>query len=153
MQQAIDTNKYLLRYSIVYAISSILIGVLAHFLKFNPGIFIALAIVMVSARICVEKLIRDNQRAPNKKEQIKLSWQCLVASWVVSVTLMMGGLLVVEGTEKTAEILSVFENSQILSITLVSSAFLSIIMFGIFWLSFGWLANKQFEKLQNLEKL
>lgn len=153
MQQPIQTNKYLLRYCVVYALASLVIGVLAHFLSFNPGIFIALAVVMVSARVTVDKLIRDHQRAPTKKEQIALSWQCLVSSWAISITLMLAGLLVVEGLVKTQEILSVFENSQILSIMLVSSAFLSIIVFGIFWLSYGWLANKQFEKLQNTEKL
>lgn len=153
MQNAINTQKYLLIYCLAYGIGSILLGLLAHFFNVSPGVFIALALVMISARICVEKLIRDNRRPPTKKEQIKLSWQCLVASWLISISLLIAALITKEGIKKTAEILAVFENSQILSIALVSSIFLSMIMFGIFWLSYGWLANKQFEKLQALEKI
>ncbi len=152
MEQPIDINKYIYKFSIVYAIGLIALTAIFNIFDINHSSGVSIAILIAAAMYTVGKFIEENKRTPNKKEKSKLVWSSLIVSWVLSIILAIVIVLALNGTQGLFEISKLAEQLNIIVIAVILFV-VSLLYFAVLSWSYGGLAKKQFEGLQKKGKI
>lgn len=149
MEQSVQVRKYIIRFGIINLM--LLVGIAVFFsligVESNSGA--TAAALMGAAMFTVVRFIQDNKRVPNATEKSKLVWYSYLASWLVSIILF--GFFMSFSNE-SVQVIEAIESINILFIVGVV-IFISIFYLFALHLSYGSLANKQFEALQKKGKI
>ena len=152
MEQDVNINRYIFKFSIAYFVGIIALAVILHVFELEHNSGASIAVLIGAAMYCVGKFIEENKRIPNKSEKSKMIWFSLLASWLISIIQLFIIVLIVDGAPILAELSSLIEK---LNITIITGIviFVSLIYFAILSWSYGSLAEKQLVALQKKGKI
>lgn len=85
--QHIPISKYIFRFSWVYLIALILIGFILTVLGIEGSSGSGVGALLAAVMMTIDRFLKDNKRVPIEKEQSKLVWGSLLASYLVSFML------------------------------------------------------------------
>lgn len=129
-------KKYILVFSVAYAIAMIIIATLETFFKAPTGSSI---ICLISGGSCAASFfVKDHQRIPDPSEKKSLVWGCFFASIIVSIIATVISLIIFP---ETAPFLSAIADLPIW-IWLIAISFTALLHYLVLSLSFGWVAKR-----------
>lgn len=152
MEQDIVINRYIIKFSIAYAIGLIAITAIFIIFDLDHSSGASIGVLIGAAMYSVGKFIEENKRIPNKIEKSKLVWFSLISSYITSIILAVIVISALDGIQGLTELAKLIEK---LNIVIISGATIvvSLIYFVILSWSYGSLAKKQYEGLQKKGKI
>lgn len=152
MEQDVNINKYIIKFSLAYFIGIIALAVILNIFDIEHNTGASIAVLIGAAIYCVGKFIEENKRIPNKVEKSKMVWLSLIASWLISITQLIIIMILFEGAPILVEISSLMERINLIIVAGVV-LLISIIYFAVLSWSYGSLAEKQLLALQKKGKI
>ncbi|HPF77694.1 MAG TPA: ABZJ_00895 family protein [Alphaproteobacteria bacterium] len=143
MTGEINLYRYGLIFMAVYAVIILLANVVLSFIDAEVGSGLNIGILIGSVTAVSYKFAVDQGRKPVRKEKLLISLFCLIGAFAVSLI----GALIVSGIQN----ISISDILQGYSPTLlaISMVIVSIIYYGMIYLTFGWFVSIN---LKNLNK-
>ena len=152
MEENIVINKYIIKFSIAYAIGLVVLTAIFNFFDLDHSTGASIGILIGAAMYSVGKFIEENKRTPNKTEKSKLVWSSFFISWVLSIILLIVFIFVIEGMPGLIELTKLagkLNNAIIFGALII----VSLLYFSILSWSYGGLAKKQYEGLKKKGKI
>lgn len=127
---------YLLVFSVVYIIATILFGILSMLVNVSSstGVPILLAASFFTSGLFVKR----EQRIPNKNEKTQLIWGSIACTFIISIILVF---LVSIALAQTTIWIELIQNVPIW-VWLLATSLMIVIEFLVFYLGYGWFAKK-----------
>ncbi len=149
MDRDVNIGKYVLIFGLVNLGLLVGLAILFSILNVESNSGATIGALVGAGMAAVSKFIQDNKRIPNPSEKTKLVWLSYFASWIVSLILVsIFAALSGEGGELIEIVKSV--NVVILVGVIV---FLSVFYVSALYLTYGYVARKQFEGLRKKGKI
>ncbi len=152
MEQNVEINQYILKFSIAYIIGLVALAAIFYFLDLDGGSGASIGALIGAAMYSSGKFIEENKRIPNKVEKSKLVWLSLLLSWVVSIILVVIFVLVFDGFEGLFELSNLMLELNAIVIFGILF-FVSLLHFLALYWCYGGLAKKQCEGLKKKGKI
>ena len=134
-------KHYFLYFAAIYSIALVLLGVL--FTMFNLGMIMTLFILIAAGFLTAAHFVKKEQRLPSNDEKMLLVWGTTMTALVIACILLFFYIVTNPASD---HLLEAAEKSGLAG-TAVIMLFVVIIHGGIFYLSYGWYANRCFNKL------
>jgi hypothetical protein len=146
MEQSVDINKYILKFSIAYAIGLVAVTAIFYIFDLNGSSGVSIVLLISAAMYAVGEFIKEHKRTPNKSEKYKLAWLSLIISWVMSILLAVTITVALSGIQGLFELsdLALELNTIIIFVIIF---IVSLLNFAILLWSYGGLANKKYKTL------
>lgn len=152
MEQNIVINKYIIKFSIAYAIGLVAITAIFIIFDLDHSSGASIGVLIGAAMYSVGKFIEENKRIPNKIEKSKLVWLSLISSYITSIVLAVIVISLLDGIQGLAELAKLIEKLNVV-IIVGATVVVSLIYFVVLSWSYGGLAKKQYEGLQKKGKI
>jgi hypothetical protein len=134
-------NPFIKRFSLVYLVAVISVMVITMFVDLGGGANIVT--LLVATHLSAHKFAEDKKRIPEKKEKLKITFGCLTAAILISITVSLVPFAL-NGFEMSA-----FLPPDISAGLLIASAiFVLALYFAAIYFSYGWMV-KMWLKAQN----
>lgn len=134
-------NPYVLRFLIANVVLTVIFGVIAEMMKLKSASGLAVAATIGAGMYAASAFAKDHAREPSSAEVGGFAWRALLATWVVSLVLFVGFLMMFSSA---AEVRALFGYSRV---GLMSALLVGVVLFvsavyyvGIRW-SFKWYAR------------
>lgn len=132
-------KHYLVYFAAVYSFA-LLLGILFSLLNLNTSI--SIPTLIAAGFITAGHFVKREQRRPSDDERIQLIWSCTITSLIItSVVLFFYSLL----SPAASNILNVVKSTNIILIAIMM--LLILVHAVVFFVSFGWYANRCAQKL------
>jgi hypothetical protein len=148
MTQDVKLSKYILRFGLFNLALLIGLSIVFAQLEIESGSGVSIGALMGAAIFAVAKFIQDNKRVPTSSEKTKLVWFSYLTSWLVS--LLIVGIFVTL-TSEHYQVINFMKSNPLILIGIL--AFLTVFYVGVLYLSYGYLARKQFESMKKRGKI
>lgn len=133
-------KHYLIYFAAVYSFALLLLGILFSLLNLNTSI--SIPTLIAAGFITAGHFVKREQRRPSDDERIQLIWSCTITSLIItSLVLFFYSLL----SPATSNILNVVKSTNIILIAIMM--LLILVHAVVFFVSFGWYANRCAQKL------
>ena len=133
-------KHYLVYFAAVYSFALLLLGILFSLLNLNTSI--SIPTLIAAGFITAGHFVKREQRRPSDDERIQLIWSCTITSLIItSLVLFFYSLL----SPATSNILNVVKSTNIILIAIMM--LLILVHAVVFFVSFGWYANRCAQKL------
>ena len=133
-------KHYLVYFAAVYSFALLLLGILFSLLNLNTSI--SIPTLIAAGFITAGHFVKREQRRPSDDERIQLIWSCTITSLIItSLVLFFYSLL----SPATSNILNVVKSTNIILIAIMM--LLILVHAAVFFVSFGWYANRCAQKL------
>ena len=133
-------KHYLIYFAAVYSFALLLLGILFSLLNLNTSI--SIPTLIAAGFITAGHFVKREQRRPSDDERIQLIWSCTITSLIItSLVLFFYSLL----SPATSNILNVVKSTNIILIAIMM--LLILVHAAVFFVSFGWYANRCAQKL------
>ncbi len=149
MEQDVGIGKYVLIFGLVNLGLLVGLDILFFLLDVESNSGATIGALMGAGVAAVSRFIQDNKRIPNPSEKTKLVWLSYLASWIVSL-ILVGVFVVLSG--EGGELMEIVKSINVV-ILIVVIVFLSVFYVGALYLTYGYVARKQFEGLQKKGKI
>ena len=134
-------KHYLIYFAAVYSFALLLLGILFSLLNLNTSI--SIPTLIAAGFITAGHFVKREQRRPSDDERIQLIWSCTITSLIItSLVLFFYSLL----SPATSNILNVVKSTNIILIAIMMML-LILVHAAVFFVSFGWYANRCAQKL------
>ncbi len=132
-------KHYLVYFAAVYSFA-LLLGILFSLLNLNTSI--SIPTLIAAGFITAGHFVKREQRRPSDDERIQLIWSCTITSLIItSLVLFFYSLL----SPAASNILNVVKSTNIILIAIMM--LLILVHAVVFFVSFGWYANRCAQKL------
>lgn len=132
-------KHYLVYFAAVYSFA-LLLGILFSLLNLNTSI--SIPTLIAAGFITAYHFVKREQRRPSDDERIQLIWSCTITSLIItSLVLFFYSLL----SPAASNILNVVKSTNIILIAIMM--LLILVHAVVFFVSFGWYANRCAQKL------
>ncbi|WP_297812863.1 ABZJ_00895 family protein [uncultured Methylophaga sp.] len=148
MTQDVKLSKYILRFGLVNLALLIVLSIVSALLEIESGSGVTIGALMGAAIFAVAKFIQDNKRVPTSSEKTKLVWFSYLTSWLVSLLIVS---IFVTLTSEHYQVINFMKSNPLILIGIL--AFLTVFYVGVLYLSYGYLARKQFESMKKRGKI
>ena len=152
MDHDVDITKYIIRFGVTYTIGLIVLSAISYIFDLDLGSGASIGLLAGSAVYSVGKFIRENNRAPSKREKSKMIWSSFVLSWLLSLLPIFVGALVLGGGQGLAELLRLMDQAG-MAIIAGMSIFVSLVYLAVLYYCYGGLAKKQYDNLKKKGKI
>ena len=133
-------KHYLIYFAAVYSFALLLLGILFSLLNLNTSI--SIPTLIAAGFITAGHFVKREQRRPSDDERIQLIWSCTITSLIItSLVLFFYSLL----SPAASNILNVIKSTNIILIAIMM--LLILVHAAVFFVSFGWYANRCAQKL------
>ena len=133
-------KHYLVYFAAVYSFALLLLGILFSLLNLNTSI--SIPTLIAAGFITAGHFVKREQRRPSDDERIQLIWICTITSLIItSLVLFFYSLL----SPAASNILNVVKSTNIILIAIM--LLLILVHAAVFFVSFGWYANRCAQKL------
>ena len=134
-------KHYLVYFAAVYSFALLLLGILFSLLNLlNTSI--SIPTLIAAGFITAGHFVKREQRRPSDDERIQLIWSCTITSLIItSLVLFFYSLL----SPAASNILNVVKSTNIILIAIMM--LLILVHAVVFFVSFGWYANRCAQKL------
>lgn len=133
-------KHYLIYFAAVYSFALLLLGILFSLLNLNTSI--SIPTLIAAGFITAGHFVKREQRRPSDDERIQLIWSCTITSLIItSLVLFFYSLL----SPAASNILNVVKSTNIILIAIMM--LLILVHAVVFFVSFGWYANRCAQKL------
>ena len=133
-------KHYLVYFAAVYSFALLLLGILFSLLNLNTSI--SIPTLIAAGFITAGHFVKREQRRPSDDERIQLIWSCTITSLIItSLVLFFYSLL----SPAASNILNVVKSTNIILIAIMM--LLILVHAAVFFVSFGWYANRCAQKL------
>ena len=133
-------KHYLVYFAAVYSFALLLLGILFSLLNLNTSI--SIPTLIAAGFITAGHFVKREQRRPSDDERIQLIWSCTITSLIItSLVLFFYSLL----SPAASNILNVVKSTNIILIAIM--LLLILVHAAVFFVSFGWYANRCAQKL------
>jgi hypothetical protein len=134
-------NKYVLAFASVYLVLTALLAVVTTLIDFNGGAGINLVVTFAASVFAASTFVKDQGRAPAPDETKAYSWRALLATWAVSLVLVIVVVVFLFSPDEKDAVLKVLAWPMSYLLGVVAALFLSTVYyFAIRW-SFSWYAK------------
>lgn len=148
MTQDVNLSKYILRFGLFNIALLIGLSIVFSLLEIESGSGVSIGALMGAAIFAVAKFIQDNKRVPTSSEKTKLVWFSYLTSWLVSLLIVS---IFVTLTSEHYQVINFMKSNPLILIGIL--AFLTVFYVGVLYLSYGYLARKQFESMKKRGKI
>lgn len=152
MNKEVQTFPYIIRFSLAYAAALILIAIIMEVLKVDSSTGSSMGSLIAAVSYTAFTFVKDHKRMPSTDERKKLTWLSLVASFIISLVLVIAFLGVVGELGLLTQLPSLL--SQV-GPFLMLGVFLFVV--GIYyaglWVSYGWFAKIQYQSMEKKGEL
>ena len=152
MEQNIVIKKYIIKFSIAYAIGLVAITAIFIIFDLDHSSGASIGALIGAAMYSVGKFIEENKRILNKIEKSKLVWFSLISSYITSIVVAIIVISLLDGIQGLSEFAKLIEKLNVVIIT-GATVVVSLIYFIVLSWSYGGLAKKQYEGLQKKGKI
>ena len=133
-------KHYLIYFAAVYSFALLVLGILFSLLNLNTSI--SIPTLIAAGFITAGHFVKREQRRPSDDERIQLIWSCTITSLIItSLVLFFYSLL----SPAASNILNVVKSTNIILIAIMM--LLILVHAVVFFVSFGWYANRCAQKL------
>ena len=133
-------KHYLVYFAAVYSFALLLLGILFSLLNLNTSI--SIPTLIAAGFITAGHFVKREQRRLSDDERIQLIWSCTITSLIItSLVLFFYSLL----SPAASNILNVVKSTNIILIAIMM--LLILVHAAVFFVSFGWYANRCAQKL------
>ena len=133
-------KHYLVYFAAVYSFALLLLGILFSLLNLNTSI--SIPTLIAAGFITAGHFVKREQRRLSDDERIQLIWSCTITSLIItSLVLFFYSLL----SPAASNILNVVKSTNIILIAIMM--LLILVHAVVFFVSFGWYANRCAQKL------
>ena len=133
-------KHYLIYFAAVYSFALLLLGILFSLLNLNTSI--SIPTLIAAGFITAGHFVKREQRRLSDDERIQLIWSCTITSLIItSLVLFFYSLL----SPAASNILNVVKSTNIILIAIMM--LLILVHAVVFFVSFGWYANRCAQKL------
>ena len=133
-------KHYLVYFAAVYSFALLLLGILFSLLNLNTSI--SIPTLIAAGFITAGHFVKREQRRLSDDERIQLIWSCTITSLIItSLVLFYYSLL----SPAASNILNVVKSTNIILIAIMM--LLILVHAVVFFVSFGWYANRCAQKL------
>lgn len=148
MEQDVNVSKYVIRFGLVNLALLVGLSMVFALLDIESGSGVTLGALMGAAIFAVAKFIQDNKRVPSSSEKTKLVWFSYLTSWLVSLIIVN---ISVTLTSEHYQVINFMRSNPLIIIGIL--VFLTVFYVAVLYMSYGYLARKQFESMKKRGKI
>jgi hypothetical protein len=145
-------SNYALRYGFIFAFYLIVLAILKYQAGVNYISVFAIIALILSAKFTSIKFFTDQQRFYTKEEKTKIIWSSWALTWFISIIVTVLSTYELAGKAALDELVYMFSSMPTLTFILVLFA-ASVTAFALLFVSYSFLANKEFESLKRQDKI
>lgn len=135
-------NPYVIRFAIVNAVLTVVLGVIAEIIKLKSGGGFAVACAIAASFFAASAFAKDHSREPTVEEKRTFAWRALVATWLISLVLTAIVLAIFSTAAEVGDVLRFLMKGSVFALVAGTLLLVSAIYYvGIRW-SFGWYARQ-----------
>lgn len=142
-----STKKYILYFSLIYAVILIITNILLNVFKIDTGVATNFVMLIAAAYGAAAKFVMDNRRVPNKQEKNLLLWGCLLVSIAILVIDMVIVIFLTSGTVGLNEMTKTLKTLPSMW-WLIIITFVIVVEYLLLSMVYGWGARKFADKHQ-----
>ena len=143
---------YTLRFALIYSLYLIVLSSLKYQADVPYTSVFAIIAIILSAKFASIKFFTEQKREFSKPERFKMMWSSWAMAWFITIIITVLSTAFFKGKEELNDLVVVFSAMPTLTFIL-SILGTSIFVFGLLFLSYGFLASKEFASLKRQEKI
>ncbi len=151
MSKEAHISKYVLKFGMTYMIGIIILSAIFISFSLNHSSAASIVVLIGAAFSTAAKFVQDRERIPSKKEKTKLIWSSFLMSWLVIILLYIGTAFAIGGQQAVSELVNTMLQVDPLKIS-GAIVLISLVFLSVFFVSYGKLAQIQFNMLEKIEK-
>ena len=143
---------YSIRFAAIFTLYLIVLASLKYQAGVNYTEVFAIIAVILSAKFTSIKFITQQKRLFSKEERFKLIWSSWALAWFSGIIVMVISTAVFAGKQALNEVVQLF--SAMPTFTFIATILgTSLLVLGLLYLSYSFLADKEYESLKKQEKI
>ena len=148
MTQDVKLSKYILRFGLFNLALLIGLSIVFALLEIESGSGVTIGALMGAAIFAVANLFRTTSAFQPHQKKTKLVWFSYLTSWLVSLLIVS---IFVTLTSEHYQVINFMKSNPLILIGIL--AFLTVFYVGVLYLSYGYLARKQFDSMKKRGKI